>query len=63
MANPTRVFVSYSWDDEPHKAWVARLARDLRRDGVEPGWIGGTRNWGTPWPRSCSGRFATTTVW
>ena len=35
MTRPTRVFVSYSWDDELHKAWVARLAADLRRDGIE----------------------------
>ena len=35
MASTTRVFVSYSWDDEPHKTWVARLAAALRRDGVE----------------------------
>ncbi len=35
MVSATKVFLSYSWDDETHKAWVARLARDLRRDGVE----------------------------
>lgn len=35
MASTTRVFVSYSWDDERHKTWVARLAAALRRDGVE----------------------------
>ncbi|MXW49026.1 MAG: SUMF1/EgtB/PvdO family nonheme iron enzyme [Gammaproteobacteria bacterium] len=35
MASSTKVFVSYSWDDENHKAWVSRLAADLRRDGVE----------------------------
>ena len=30
-----RAFVSYSWDDEAHKTWVATLATDLRRDGIE----------------------------
>ena len=30
-----RAFVSYSWDDEPHKAWVLGLAANLRKDGVE----------------------------
>jgi hypothetical protein len=34
MKNP-KVFVSYSWDDEEHKNWVANLARKLREDGVE----------------------------
>lgn len=27
-------FVSYSWDDEAHKAWVADLSTRLRSDGV-----------------------------
>ena len=31
----TRAFISYSWDNESHKQWVAKLAADLRRDGVE----------------------------
>ena len=31
---PTKAFVSYSWDDEQHKDWVARLATRLRTDGV-----------------------------
>ena len=30
-----RAFVSYSWDNESHKAWVATLATDLRRDGID----------------------------
>ena len=34
MINP-KAFVSYSWDDDPHKDWVAELATDLRKDGVE----------------------------
>ena len=35
MPNSPRAFISYSWDDEIHKQWVADLASDLRRDGVE----------------------------
>ena len=31
---PPRVFISYSWDDDAHKAWVAELATRLRSDGV-----------------------------
>lgn len=27
-------FISYSWDDEPHKEWVRGLAARLRRDGI-----------------------------
>ena len=30
-----RAFVSYSWDDDVHKVWVAALATDLRRDGID----------------------------
>ena len=30
-----RAFVSYSWDDDSHKAWVAQLAAKLRSDGVD----------------------------
>jgi hypothetical protein len=30
-----KVFVSYSWDDEEHKAWVAGLATELRANGIE----------------------------
>jgi hypothetical protein len=30
-----RVFISYSWDNEEHKAWVKALAARLRGDGVE----------------------------
>lgn len=32
--NPT-VFISYSWDDNSHKVWVADLATRLRGDGVD----------------------------
>ena len=34
MTNP-KAFVSYSWDDDNHKKWVAQLATRLRHDGVE----------------------------
>ncbi len=30
-----RAFVSYSWDDDSHKDWVANLAAALRGDGVD----------------------------
>lgn len=30
-----RVFISYSWEDAIHKAWVRDLAITLRKDGVE----------------------------
>jgi len=29
------VFISYSWDDEPHKKWVLDFANKLRSDGVD----------------------------
>ena len=32
--HPT-TFISYSWDDEDHKAWVRELATQLRADGVD----------------------------
>lgn len=30
-----RVFLSYSWDDQAHKAWVKELATRLRQDGIK----------------------------
>jgi hypothetical protein len=30
-----RAFMSYSWDDEPHKGWVQALAAKLRRHGID----------------------------
>ena len=33
--NAPRVFISYSHDSEEHKAWVRRLATDLRASGVD----------------------------
>lgn len=30
-----KVFISYSWDNEDHKQWVARLAANLRGHGVD----------------------------
>lgn len=32
--NP-KVFISYSWDDEPHKEWVLNLANRLCSDGID----------------------------
>lgn len=34
MQSP-KAFISYSWDDDDHKKWVANLAASLRGDGVE----------------------------
>jgi hypothetical protein len=34
MSHPT-AFISYSWDDDDHREWVANLAERLRRDGVD----------------------------
>ena len=34
MESP-KVFISYSWDDERHKKWVADLAARLRSDGID----------------------------
>ncbi|MCW5141599.1 toll/interleukin-1 receptor domain-containing protein [Burkholderia cenocepacia] len=31
---PPRVFISYSWDSEDHKAWVRALAERLTKNGV-----------------------------
>lgn len=30
-----KVFISYSWSSEAHKAWVLKLATDLRNQGVD----------------------------
>lgn len=30
-----KVFISYSWDDEPHKNWVKDLAARLRNEGID----------------------------
>jgi hypothetical protein len=36
MSNsPPTAFVSYSWDNDAHRAWVAELAARLRADGVD----------------------------
>ncbi len=38
MATPQEnpvVFISYSWDDEPHKEWVLNLANRLRENGID----------------------------
>lgn len=35
MAKHPSAFISYSWDDDDHKAWVLELATRLRADGVD----------------------------
>ncbi|MCH7622876.1 MAG: toll/interleukin-1 receptor domain-containing protein [Nitrospinae bacterium] len=32
---PVRVFISYAWEDEEYREWVAQLASQLRGDGVD----------------------------
>ncbi len=32
---PPKVFISYSWDSEGHKKWVAQFATELRQSGVD----------------------------
>lgn len=34
-AKPPTAFVSYSWEDEAHKAWVLNISTRLRTDGVD----------------------------
>jgi len=34
-AEPIKVFISYSHDDDDHKAWVLKLATDLRAHGLD----------------------------
>jgi len=34
MVNP-KLFISYSWTNSDHEAWVLRLATDLRESGVD----------------------------
>ena len=29
-----KVFISYSWDNDEHKAWVKKLAKDLNNHGI-----------------------------
>jgi len=33
--NPVRVFISYAWEDDAYRDWVAQLASQLREDGVD----------------------------
>lgn len=33
--NTPKAFISYSWDSESHKKWVAKLATELRTDGID----------------------------
>ncbi len=30
-----RVFISYAWEDDDYRQWVAQLASQLRQDGVD----------------------------
>ncbi len=32
---PVRVFISYAWEDDEYREWVAQLAAQLRDDGVD----------------------------
>ncbi len=34
-SSPPTAFLSYSWDDDDHRAWVRSLAERLRRDGID----------------------------
>src|SRR5436309_14328463 len=38
QVEPTRVFISYSWDDDQHKDRVLALAQQLRQDGIDA-WV------------------------
>ena len=31
----SKIFISYSWDNDEHKKWVKKLATDLRKNGVD----------------------------
>lgn len=33
--SPPKAFVSYSWDNDNHKKWVAKLSTELRADGLD----------------------------
>lgn len=35
VTNMTKVFISYSWDNDDHKNWVRELATRLRSDGID----------------------------
>ena len=35
---PVRVFISYAWEDDEYRDWVAQLAAQLRQDGVDARW-------------------------
>ena len=35
QTDPPKLFISYSWTDQPHMDWVMQLATDLRNYGVE----------------------------
>ena len=60
-AAPT-AFISYSWDDEPHKEWVRGLAARLRRDGIAVPSTSGSCSPATDCPPSWRRRSAITTT-
>ena len=33
--SPPKLFVSYSWTNLDHEAWVIQLATDLRENGID----------------------------
>jgi len=33
--NQPKAFISYSWDNDTHKKWVAKFATELRTDGID----------------------------
>jgi len=35
MNTPPKVFISYSWDSDEHKAWILNLAKQLLANGVD----------------------------
>jgi hypothetical protein len=35
LSNPSRVFISYSWDSDEHKTWMLAFAKRLRDDGID----------------------------
>jgi hypothetical protein len=32
---PIRVFISYAWEHDKYRDWVAQLAAQLRTDGID----------------------------
>ena len=55
-------FISYSWDDDPHREWVRRLAERLRADGGMSQSIDGRQSPGINSLQSWRGPSATTNL-